>query len=214
MEIKIVDYWNSVTRIIDFSNLPHQSCFLLYNAGLARSFSHGDVSVMFSKFIWSTSNWYFRPNYVMKTYYLSRLWDLFFLKNGQNFIKTIWQFRLFCEKMNLFIMYSEYMMALRIEKSRTCIYENTIVIFVYLPPKGSAYCNTDSILELGHEILPLSNVCCPCRFYIMGDFNARTGISVEFNDFDLSHSTADWYGTNNHTISCINNAHELCPNSI
>ena len=28
----------------------------------------------------------------------------------------------------------------------------------------------------------------------MGDLNARTGTSAEFNNFDLSRTTADYYG--------------------
>ena len=48
----------------------------------------------------------------------------------------------------------------------------------------------------------------------MGDFNARTGTTTEFNNFDLSHSTADRYGIDDSTISFINTAHALCNNSI
>ena len=67
------------------------------------------------------------------------------------------------------------------------------------------------MLELEQEILPLSEMCK--NFYVMG-LNARTGTTAEFNDFDLSHSTAECYGIDDRTISFINNAHELCTNSI
>ena len=67
-----------------------------------------------------------------------------------------------------------------------------IVIFVYLPPEGSGYGNPDSLLELEQEILPLSEMCK--NVYVMGDLNDRTGTTAEFNDFDLSHSTAECYG--------------------
>ena len=48
----------------------------------------------------------------------------------------------------------------------------------------------------------------------MGDLNAGCGTVAEFNDFDLSHVTADCYGIDDRTISFINNAHELCTNGI
>ena len=81
-----------------------------------------------------------------------------------------------------------------------------------MPPEGSGYSNPDSILDLENEILPLFNLCK--HLYVMGDFNARTGTVAEFADFDLSHANADYYGIDDSTINFINNAHELCTNSI
>ena len=52
------------------------------------------------------------------------------------------------------------------------------------------------------------------HLYIKGDFNARTGTNFEFEDFDLSRAEANCYGIDEQTISFINNAHELCTNSI
>ena len=81
-----------------------------------------------------------------------------------------------------------------------------------MPPEGSDYSNPDSILELEQEILPLFDLCK--HLYMMGDLHARCGTVAEFNDFDLSHVTADCYGIDDRTISFINNAHELCTNGI
>ena len=46
MEIKIDDYWKPQLNTSLFLTIPHQSCFLLKSAGLKRSFSHGDVSMI------------------------------------------------------------------------------------------------------------------------------------------------------------------------
>ena len=43
----------------------------------------------------------------------------------------------------------------------------------------------------------------------MGDFNARTGTSPEFNVFDINHHTADQLGIDDGVINYLNNAHEL-----
>ena len=141
----------------------------------------------------------------------------FFSKNRQNFIRKSGGIGYFVKTELLqyvepIPIYSEYMIALRFKQSKHGSYNDIIIIFVYVPPEGSDYSNPDSILDLEQEILPLLDLCK--HLYVMGDLNARCGTAAEFNDFDLSHVTADCYGIDDRTISFINNAHELCTNGI
>ena len=55
-------------------------------------------------------------------------------------------------------------------------------------------------------MLPVSVLCK--YLSVMGDLNARTGTSAEFNNFDLSRTIADYYGIDDQTIGFINNAHD------
>ena len=76
---------------------------------------------------------------------------------------------------------SEYMISMRFKQSNLCSHDDIIVAFVYLPPEGSDCSNPHSILE--QEILPLSVLYGRPKY-------ARTGTSAEFNNFDLSRTTA------------------------
>ena len=104
---------------------------------------------------------------------------------------------------------SEFLMVLKI-KNNICTRNedsNIILAFVYLPPEGSDYSSNDSMTEIERELLPI--IENNNYFYFMGDCNARTGTSPEFNIFDINHHAADQLGIDDDVINYLNNAHEL-----
>ena len=104
---------------------------------------------------------------------------------------------------------SEFLMVLKI-KNNICTRNedsNIILAFVYLPPEGSDYSSNDSMTEIERELLPI--IENNKYFYFMGDCNARTGTSPEFNIFDINQHTADQLGIDDDVINYLNNTHEL-----
>ena len=61
--------------------------------------------------------------------------------------------------------------------------EAMYISFVYLPPEGSDYSNSDSFSEI--ETLLLPYIDSNKYLYIMGDLNARIGTYTEHTEFDL-----------------------------
>ena len=61
--------------------------------------------------------------------------------------------------------------------------EDMYISFVYLPPEGSDYSNSDSFSEIETLLLPYFD--SSKYLYIMGDINARTGNYAEHTEFDL-----------------------------
>lgn len=102
---------------------------------------------------------------------------------------------------------SEYLMILKISNLLYNSLDDTIISFVYLPPEGSYYSDSDSLLEIERDLLPfIENTN---YFYFIGDCNARVGTSPEFNIFDINHSTAECYEMDNDVLNYLNNAYEL-----
>lgn len=107
---------------------------------------------------------------------------------------------------------SEYLMVLKISRYKSNCNNDLFITFVYLPPEGSDYSNSDSITEIEQELLPI--IENSKYFYFMGDCNARVGAIPEYNHFNINHSTAEHLGIDDDVIRYLNNVNELSSHGI
>ena len=77
--------------------------------------------------------------------------------------------------------------------------EAMYISFVYLPPEGSDYSNSNSFSEI--ETLLLPYIDSNKYLFIMGDLNARIGTYTEHTEFDLDKIAIEHYGVDNDVIN-------------
>ena len=102
---------------------------------------------------------------------------------------------------------SEYLMLIKIDRRLISKDEDMYISFVYLPPEGSDYSNSDSFSEI--ETLLLPYIDSSKYLYIMGDINARTGTCAEHTEFDLDQIATEQYGIDDDVINYLNNGQTL-----
>ena len=103
-------------------------------------------------------------------------------------------------------------MLIKIAKRLISKGEDMYISFVYLPPEGSDYSNSDSFSEI--ETLLLPYIDSSKYLYTMGDIDARIGTYAEHTEFDLDQIATEQYGIDDDVINYLNNGQTLQNHSI